>query len=51
MPANSDLYTISLSADNKAVEVTLAANDPGMTVTDAPTGAALYEADGTTPPW
>jgi prepilin-type N-terminal cleavage/methylation domain-containing protein len=44
LPANTSLYTIGLSSDSLAVEVTLASNDPGATYADA-AGAQLYEAD------
>jgi prepilin-type N-terminal cleavage/methylation domain-containing protein len=49
LPANSSLYTIGLSPDNLAVEVTLASNDPGAAYADA-AGAQLYEADGSSNP-
>jgi prepilin-type N-terminal cleavage/methylation domain-containing protein len=50
LPANSDLYTIGLSPDNSAVEVTLNSNDPGeaSTLSDAPGGLKLYDPDGGT---
>jgi general secretion pathway protein G len=46
LPANSNLYAISLSADD-AVEVTLGTNAPGAAYADA-SGAQLYEPDGNT---
>jgi prepilin-type N-terminal cleavage/methylation domain-containing protein len=49
LPANSSLYTIGLSSDNLAVEVTLASNDPGAAYADA-AGAQLYQADGPSNP-
>jgi prepilin-type N-terminal cleavage/methylation domain-containing protein len=45
LPANSGLYTISLSPDSLAVEVTLVGNDPGTAYADA-SGPQLYEPDG-----
>jgi general secretion pathway protein G len=50
LPANSNLYTISLSPDNLAVEVTPASGDPGEKSTLAVPAPAnsLYEADGNT---
>jgi general secretion pathway protein G len=48
LPANSNLYTISLSQDSLAVNVALNSNDPGeaSTISDAPNGGVLFNADG-----
>ena len=49
LPANSNLYTISLSGDD-AVEVTLGSTAPGAAYADA-AGAQLYGQDGNTQPF
>jgi prepilin-type N-terminal cleavage/methylation domain-containing protein len=49
LPANSNLYAISLSADD-AVQVTLGSDAPGAAYADA-SGAQLYEQDGNTQPF
>jgi prepilin-type N-terminal cleavage/methylation domain-containing protein len=49
LPANSNLYAISLSADD-AVQVTLGSDAPGAAYSDA-SGAQLYEQDGNSQPF